>query len=68
MNNDYCDFVSLWPRETLYSVIGYLMIIDQLNIPKEEVATLLINGRDGEFDRVLTEEDTVSIFPSEGRG
>ena len=43
-------------------------IIRQLNISKEEVAILLINGRDGEFDTKLKEEDVVSIFPPVGGG
>lgn len=43
-------------------------IIDALNIPDEEVAILLINGRDGKLDTPLTPEDVVSIFPPVGGG
>jgi len=43
-------------------------IIDKLNIAKEEVAILLVNGRDGQFDVELVEGDTVSIFPPVGGG
>lgn len=43
-------------------------IINELNILEEEVAILLINGRDGEMDRVLIGEDIVSIFPPVGGG
>ncbi len=43
-------------------------IIDRLEIPKEDVAILLINGRDGELDTILKEADTVSIFPPVGGG
>jgi len=43
-------------------------IIEKLNIAKEEVAILLINGRDGEFIVELVEGDTVSIFPPVGGG
>ncbi|GAU76770.1 MoaD/ThiS family protein [Fusibacter sp. 3D3] len=44
------------------------MIIDQLNIKKEDVAILLINGRDGALDRVLEKTDVVSLFPPVGGG
>jgi len=43
-------------------------IIDMLGIDKAEVAILLINGRDGEFDRVLSQDDVLSIFPPVGGG
>lgn len=44
------------------------MIIDSLNINEEEVAILLINGRNGELDRELKNGDIVSIFPPVGGG
>jgi len=43
-------------------------IIGQLDIVKEEVAILLINGRDGLLDTPLKEGDVVSIFPPVGGG
>lgn len=43
-------------------------IIDRLGIPVEDVAILLINGRDGLLETVLTETDVVSIFPPVGGG
>ncbi len=43
-------------------------IIAELNIEKEEVAILLINGRDGLLDTPLKEGDVVSIFPPVGGG
>jgi molybdopterin converting factor small subunit len=43
-------------------------IIEKLNIAKDEVAILLINGRDGQFNVELIEGDTVSIFPPVGGG
>lgn len=43
-------------------------IIKKMNIKKDDVAILLINGRDGEFDRELEDEDVVSIFPPVGGG
>lgn len=43
-------------------------IIGRLNIEKEEVAILLINGRDGLLNTPLKEGDVVSIFPPVGGG
>lgn len=43
-------------------------IIDQLEISEEDVAILLINGRDGELNTPLKEEDYLSIFPPVGGG
>ncbi|MBU5676029.1 MoaD/ThiS family protein [Alkaliphilus sp. MSJ-5] len=43
-------------------------IIRKLSISKEDIAILLINGRDGEFIVELVEGDTVSIFPPVGGG
>ena len=43
-------------------------ILELLNIPKEEVAILLINGRDGALDKPLSPEDVLSIFPPVGGG
>ena len=43
-------------------------IVNQLNIPIEEVAILLINGRDGKLEDKLQKEDVVSIFPPVGGG
>lgn len=43
-------------------------VIDLLEIPLEEVAILLINGRDGKLETVLAETDVVSIFPPVGGG
>ncbi len=43
-------------------------ILTVLHIKREDVAILLINGRDGSFDRPLSEGDTVSMFPPVGGG
>lgn len=43
-------------------------LLEHLNIPIEEVAILLINGRDGQLDTNLTDSDVVSIFPPVGGG
>lgn len=45
-----------------------LAIIEKLDIPRAEVAILLVNGMDGKFDQNLKEGDTVSIFPPVGGG
>ncbi|MFT9497880.1 MoaD/ThiS family protein [Anaerosolibacter sp.] len=43
-------------------------VINGLDIPKEDVAILLVNGRDGTLDQLLQDGDTVSIFPPVGGG
>lgn len=43
-------------------------IIEKLLISKEDVAILLINGRDGQLNTILKETDVVSIFPPVGGG
>ena len=48
------------------SVVSQLT--DALDIPREEIAILLVNGRDGSLDQVLREGDTVSVFPPVGGG
>lgn len=43
-------------------------VIKKLNIEEEEVAILLVNGRDGDFDRKLVDGDVLSLFPPVGGG
>lgn len=43
-------------------------VIEKLNICKDEVAILLINGRDGDFVVELNQGDVISIFPPVGGG
>ncbi len=43
-------------------------VINELDIFEEDVAILLVNGRDGEFDQELREGDVVSVFPPVGGG
>jgi sulfur-carrier protein len=43
-------------------------LISRLSIPEEEVAILLINGRDGSMDQTLVHGDKVSLFPPVGGG
>lgn len=45
-----------------------LKILDILEIKLEDIAILLINGRDGSFETQLSEGDTVSLFPPVGGG
>jgi len=43
-------------------------LLQMLNIKHEDVAILLINGKDGSFDSQLSEGYTLSIFPPVGGG
>nr|WP_031367832.1 MoaD/ThiS family protein [Clostridium botulinum] len=43
-------------------------ILENLNIQVEEVAILLINGRDGKVDTLLKDGDVLSLFPPVGGG
>ena len=45
-----------------------LDIINMLNINEEEVAIMLLNGRDGSSDRLLKDGDILSLFPPVGGG
>lgn len=43
-------------------------IIEILNISREDAAILLVNGLGAELDKILEDNDTVSIFPPIGGG
>ncbi|MBK5241262.1 MoaD/ThiS family protein [Clostridium sp.] len=43
-------------------------VIAALGIEKSEVAILLVNGRDGLFDKPLLEGDLIALFPPVGGG
>lgn len=43
-------------------------IIERLNITEEEATIIMINGRGAKLDKVLEDNDTVSIFPPVGGG
>jgi len=43
-------------------------IVTMLKIDEEEVAMLLINGRDGQLDTILKDNDVLSLFPPVGGG
>lgn len=43
-------------------------VLDKLNIEEKEVSIFLINGRDGNADRILSEGDVLALFPPVGGG
>lgn len=43
-------------------------VLKKLDIGKDEVAILLINGRDGSVERKLEDGDVISMFPPVGGG
>ena len=43
-------------------------ILDILNIKEEEIAMLLVNGRDATLDTLINDGDILSIFPPVGGG
>jgi len=43
-------------------------IVSRLAIPEDEIAILLINGRDGKMDDRLKDSDKLSLFPPVGGG
>ncbi|AVX21481.1 MULTISPECIES: MoaD/ThiS family protein [Carboxydocella] len=43
-------------------------IVEELGIPEEELALILVNGRDVELEHQLTDGDTLSLFPPVGGG
>lgn len=52
-----------YPEGTIVQVI-----IDDLDIPHDDIAILLVNGRDGYLTTTLKHEDTLSVFPPVGGG
>lgn len=54
--------------ETMEGVTTPRDIIGQLGIPVEDVAILLKNGRDANWDEALQQEDYLSVFPPVGGG
>jgi len=43
-------------------------LLEYLDIPEEQAAILLVNGKDTSVDRKLAPGDVVSIFPAIGGG
>ena len=43
-------------------------VVQRLNIPEDEVAIIMVNGRSKKMDYVLKEEDVLALFPAVGGG
>jgi len=43
-------------------------LLRDIGVSEEDVAILLINGRDGDFDQTLKSGDYISVFPPVGGG
>ena len=43
-------------------------IVAELGIPEPEVGIIFINGRNASLDHVITEGDTLALFPLVGGG
>lgn len=43
-------------------------VMNKFDIPVDDVAICLINGRDADKDQILQNGDTVSLFPPVGGG
>lgn len=43
-------------------------VVDDLQLPREQLGILMINGRHVDLDRVLAEGETLAIFPLVGGG
>lgn len=61
-NREKKQFLELNKGDTVRTVVNLL------KIDVEDVAILLVNGRDGELDRELVDGDVVSLFPPVGGG
>ena len=45
-----------------------IFLLEQLNIPAEQVGILLVNGRSASVETELYDNDVVSVFPAIGGG
>ncbi len=43
-------------------------VVLQVNLPIEEIAIIMINGRSCKLDATLVENDTLAFFPAVGGG
>lgn len=43
-------------------------VVDRLGIPEREVGVMLVNGRHADFERSLTSDEVLAIFPVIGGG
>lgn len=58
-------------KEFAYEVDEGLMIedvIEQLNLPKDEVTIMMVNGRSKGLDYRLVDGDVLALFPAVGGG
>lgn len=44
------------------------MLIEREGIDLDDIAICIVNGRDADYDRVLEDGDTLSLFPPVGGG
>lgn len=45
-----------------------IKLLESIGILEEDVAILLINGRDGKFNQEINDDDYLSVFPPVGGG
>lgn len=43
-------------------------VIEQLNLPKDEVTIMMVNGRSRPIEHTLVEGDVLALFPAVGGG
>ena len=43
-------------------------VINKYDLPKEQIAICYVNGRDADYECVLHDGDTISLFPPVGGG
>lgn len=43
-------------------------VLEKYNLPMEEIAICMVNGRDADMQQVLQDGDVVSLFPPVGGG
>ncbi len=43
-------------------------IVHQLDIPEEKVSIIFVNGRHADLTHILSNEDTLALFPPVGGG
>lgn len=56
-------------KECMYEVIGndtVELAVEALNVNKEDIKILLVNGLDAELTTTIKDGDTVSVFPPTG--
>lgn len=58
------------PERELPAALGLTMgkLVDILNIPRDQVATVFVNGLHADWDTPVADGDRVGIFPAVGGG